>query len=185
MKKTQNGFTLIELMIVVAIIGILAAVALPAYQDYTARSRVTEGLALASEAKAVVQDNASAGTPAANGGLSAGYMSGALGALTPCTTTSCTQAVGDGVGTGSDNVLSLTVDGTVGEISIDFTPRVAVAGANTLVLKPTSGNLALAAGALPAGAIVWTCYALNKATGVVPTVLTPTLAANLAPSSCR
>ncbi|WP_231759822.1 pilin [Microbulbifer elongatus] len=54
--KKQQGFTLIELMIVVAIIGILAAVALPAYQDYTKRSHVTEGLALASGAKAAVQE---------------------------------------------------------------------------------------------------------------------------------
>ena len=51
MKKMQSGFTLIELMIVVAIIGILAAIALPAYQDYTKRSHVTEGLSLASAAK--------------------------------------------------------------------------------------------------------------------------------------
>ena len=52
MKRSfQKGFTLIELMIVVAIIGILAAVALPAYQDYTIRSRVTEGLSLASSIK--------------------------------------------------------------------------------------------------------------------------------------
>ncbi|MDY0038615.1 MAG: pilin [Zoogloea oleivorans] len=51
MKKIQQGFTLIELMIVVAIIGILAAVALPAYQDYTIRAQVSEGLSLASGAK--------------------------------------------------------------------------------------------------------------------------------------
>jgi type IV pilus assembly protein PilA len=56
MKQVQQGFTLIELMIVVAIIGILAAVAIPAYQDYTIRSRVTEGLSLASAAKTGVSE---------------------------------------------------------------------------------------------------------------------------------
>jgi type IV pilus assembly protein PilA len=54
MKKIQQGFTLIELMIVVAIIGILAAIAIPAYQDYTVRAQVTEGLNLASDLKAAV-----------------------------------------------------------------------------------------------------------------------------------
>lgn len=76
MKKNMQGFTLIELMIVVAIIAILAAIALPAYQDYVARSQVSEGLSLASGAKtAVVEyysnygtfptDNTAAGVAAA------------------------------------------------------------------------------------------------------------------------
>ena len=63
-KQIQKGFTLIELMIVVAIIGILAAVALPAYQDYTIRAKVTEGVSMASAAKLAVAE-----TSAAVGGL--------------------------------------------------------------------------------------------------------------------
>ena len=76
MKKLQKGFTLIELMIVVAIIGILAAIAIPAYQDYTIRAQVSEGLNLTGACKAAVTeyyqdqgvfpaDNAEAGLEAA------------------------------------------------------------------------------------------------------------------------
>jgi type IV pilus assembly protein PilA len=56
MKKMQQGFTLIELMIVVAIIGILAAIAIPAYQDYTIRAQVSEGLSLMDGAKTAVAE---------------------------------------------------------------------------------------------------------------------------------
>ncbi len=56
MKTRQQGFTLIELMIVVAIVGILAAIAIPAYQDYITRARVTEGIALAASAKTAVAE---------------------------------------------------------------------------------------------------------------------------------
>ncbi|MBJ6981373.1 pilin [Luteimonas sp. MC1572] len=60
MKKIQKGFTLIELMIVIAILGILVAIALPAYQDYSIRARVSEGVAQAAPAKLAVAETASA-----------------------------------------------------------------------------------------------------------------------------
>ena len=56
LRKCNKGFTLIELMIVVAIIGILAAIAIPAYQDYTVRAKVTEGLNMADSAKTAVAE---------------------------------------------------------------------------------------------------------------------------------
>lgn len=72
MKRVQQGFTLIELMIVVAIIGILAAIAIPAYQDYTKRAHVSEGLSLAAGAKTAVSEFYSTNNAWPTGNASAG-----------------------------------------------------------------------------------------------------------------
>ena len=128
MKRIQQGFTLIELMIVVAIIGILAAVALPAYQDYTVRAKVTEGLSLASAAKTTVAENAASGTSP----LDAGWSQ-------PGTTA---------------NVSSVSVDGSTGEITITYT---AAAGNGDIVLTPQSGGAALSAGTVPSSSLNWDC----------------------------
>ncbi|WP_090267732.1 pilin [Pseudomonas panipatensis] len=97
--NAQKGFTLIELMIVVAIIGILAAIALPAYQDYTVRSRVSELAVMASGMKATVGENI-----ANLGSIKAGSCSG-VSTVTVATTntasSTCTDATGVIIVTGS------------------------------------------------------------------------------------
>jgi type IV pilus assembly protein PilA len=163
MNKSQAGFTLLELMIVVAIIGILAAVALPAYQDYVVRSRVTEGLNLATAAKLSVADNAANGTPLP-GGLSAGYV-----APSP-----------------TKNVQSVLItNATTGEIVITYGAPV-TAGA-TLFLTPSTGptpGVALAAGTIPTDRINWACKSqTNQSTTFIGA--NGTLLPRYAPAECR
>ena len=132
LRAAQKGFTLIELMIVVAIIGILAAVALPAYQDYTVRAKVTEGLTLASSAKLAVAENASNGK-----NFDSGWVA-------PTATAA---------------VSSLGIDQTTGRITITYTTA---AGNGTIIMIPTAGGAALAGSAsastVPtAGSVAWSC----------------------------
>ena len=116
MKRTmQKGFTLIELMIVVAIIGILAAIALPAYQDYTKRTHVSEGLTLAGGAKASVTEYYSS-----QGNFPSNNASAGLAAATAIKGNAVTS-----------------VEVTNGKIEITYNNK--VANNATLQLSPTTG----------------------------------------------
>lgn len=159
--NAQKGFTLIELMIVVAIIGILAAIALPAYQDYMKRSKVTEGLSLATSAKTSVTENAS---------NAAQYS---LGWTAPSATA---------------NVKTVAINDANGEITVTYDKPVQDGG--TLVLAPFSGTTPAAlpdstqAYTPPTDAIQWQCLA-RGATAKVSGASVGTLEPKLAPSNCR
>lgn len=145
-RVNHAGFTLIELMIVVAIVGILAAVAIPAYQDYTIRARVSEGMVLASGAKTTVVEN---------------YLNGVASLASGWTSPGATS-----------NVTSIEVDNGTGEIKITYSTLVASStGSNsTIILSPKSSTASLSGATTvgSAGVINWICTAGTLASKYYP-----------------
>jgi type IV pilus assembly protein PilA len=167
MKSVQKGFTLIELMIVVAIIGILAAIAIPAYQDYTVRAKVTEGINLAGSAKTAVaegfQSNDLAGVAAAKTAWEAGF-------------------------TPTKYVSTITIGANDGIITVAYdTANVTqLVGFNKLTFTPNINKLPLAAGA--SGNIDWACSSEFHATAdarLLTGITAGTVKARYVPTECK
>lgn len=175
MIKVQKGFTLIELMIVVAIIGILAALALPAYQDYTVRAKLSEGIVASAPAKAVVNE---------------AYLSNNLVGLT----TAATNWNNDTVNTSpSKYVKSVRIDSGTGAVTVTFAATASNGiptdlNGSTLVLTPSANQTLLSGITSAAGALDWTCvsagYSIAAQRGL-PYSTSATLPAKYAPSECR
>ncbi|MEJ7136841.1 pilin [Amphibiibacter pelophylacis] len=142
MKRKNSGFTLIELMIVVAVIGVLASIATPAFLDYTTRSKVTEGLSLAQGYKTAIMETFTSRGPQNMECL--GYNPDA---------TLCGINLGIQIVKPTKNIANVA-SATNGTITVTFTEAVAPIGKNTLALVP---SFDLSQPSVSSQNVVWTC----------------------------
>ena len=167
-NKMQKGFTLIELMIVVAIIGILAAIAIPAYQDYTIRAKVTEGLNLADSAKTAVAES---------------WQSGGVTGLLAAAQSWNSSFVA------TKYVSTIAVSTTNGTISVTYNataiPQLGTAATAVLTLQPSINAVALGTANTVSGNIDWACASLGHAAAASLPFTAGTIATKYVPTNCK
>jgi type IV pilus assembly protein PilA len=179
LKSVQKGFTLIELMIVVAIIGILAAVALPAYQDFTIRAKISEGMGLASAIKGGMSE-----AFAADGATGVIAYSTQVAANVPqskyVSSIAVNQTAGATLGIITVTLRGANIANSVGATpTLVYTPYMNAGGTITRLGSAAAGN---------SGAIDFACASTSAATSIARGLAAPalgTLAPRYAPPECK